>query len=69
MKLIVQRAELEYLAKFTGKTVEQTVEALGAVEYEVLIREHANKAITDRINLRLQGVYVAPAWVEALRRK
>ena len=69
MKMIVKRSEMEHLAEATGKTVEQLVNELGLLEYEILIRQGENQKIIDRINKRLQGVQVAPAWVEALRRK
>ena len=73
MSYLVSRKQAEVLAQHAGCSVEDMIEHLKTQDTITYVAERwpytEMEKITDRINRRLNGEFVTPAWVEALRKK
>ena len=59
---------LEQVAAENNMSVEEVERAFGLHSYEEHYRKTQMQEITDRINKRLRGDYVSPAWIASFRR-
>ncbi len=70
---LISRKEVEVLAQFSKSSVEAMIEHLKTQDTITYVAErwpyNEMQKITDRINRRINGEYVEPAWIEKLRKK
>ncbi len=69
MKAYLTQRQIAIISEEYNLSYEDAVKMLNAVNISLLEEQHKNDEIIDRINRRLQGEYVIPAWVESLRGK
>lgn len=68
-KLHLRRHQIERIATYHNMSYEDIVNMFGILDIDAYPEYIEMQKITDRINRRLNGEFVTPAWVEALRKK
>ncbi len=66
-KYLLLKDQIQTIAELSNMSYDEAKQMLNALSYEEMAEKSKNQNIIDRINSRLRGEFVTPAWVEGLR--